>query len=229
MILDRLQRLWNWINNIGSGTKTFIIIVLLAIILPQYIDSRLGFFQDRYETCYKHYKLVAEKYAMSTAPLVYNEVERILMSDKQIQNVILLNYHNTRENLSGYSYLYVTALAEAARDQEWKQEWKELDYIDYSKEIERIHRKGYLRVDSLKQIESTYPRLEKKLDFCEAKAAAIYPVEGVNRRLGLIVILYKEKKTYTLGYYQENIAPAISRLTSLLDYANITNDLVKEK
>ena len=228
MILDRLRRLWDWIDNISSSTKSVVIIVLVCFVLPQYIDSRLGFFQDRYEACYKNYKLMAEKYAMSTAPLIYNEVERILLSDKEIQNVLLLNYHNTRENLSGYSYLYVTALAEAARDQEWKQEWKELDYIDYSKEIERIHRKGYLRVDSIEQLIPNYPRLEKKLAFCEAKAAAIYPVEGVNRKLGLIVIIYGHKKEYSLGYYQENIAPAVSRLTSLLDYANITNDIVKE-
>lgn len=227
-MIDKLKNLWSWIDGLSSGVKTIIIIVLIGLLAPQYIDNRIGFFKDKYGDCYEHYKLMAEKYALSTAPLISKEVEGILNADLEIKNVILLNYHNTKSNLSGYSYLYLTALTEETRDIEWRAEWKELDYVYYSNELTRIHNRKYLRIDSLVEMGKDFPKLMKKVEFCDANAAAFYPVNGVINPIGMIVILYNNPKKYYLGYYQTVIAPHLEKLTSLLDYSNITDEFMKK-
>lgn len=227
-MLDKLKNLWNWIDGLSSGVKTLVIVVLIGLLAPQYIDTRIGIFRDRYGDCFAQYKIMAEKYALTTAPLISKEIEGILDADPEIKNVILLNYHNTKSNLSGYSYLYLTALTEETRDIEWRSEWKELDYVYYSSELARIHNRKYLRIDSLSEMGESFPKLGKKVKFCEANSAAFYPINGVLNPLGMIVILYDKPKKYYLGYYQTIIAPHMERLTTLLDYSNITNEIVKE-
>ena len=62
--------------------------------------------------------------------------------DPNADNVILLNYHNTLLSSNGLSYKYLTGICESFQGPDSKpcmQEWKELDYINYGEEIQKIN------------------------------------------------------------------------------------------
>ena len=48
---------------------------------------------------------------------------------------------------------------------------------------------------------------DKKLYISEAKSAALYPIEGVENPIGMIIVLHKQPKKYNLGFYNTNISP----------------------
>ena len=65
------------------------------------------------------------------------------------------------------------------------------------------------------------PKFYSKILASNAKTAAFYPIMGSNSPIGLIIILYKNKKEYKMPYYPVVIGPEISKLAAILDYNNI--------
>lgn len=93
-----------------------------------------------------------------------------------------------------------------------------MDYVYYSEEIGRIHSRGFLMVNDLKLMTSNFPRLKKRLELCDVTNAAFFPIEGVKKPIGMIVIFYKNPKFYTMESFQTTIVPHINKLSILLDY-----------
>ena len=230
MQLNRLETIYNWINNLGPNIKTIIIIALTIIIVgvcsKSYTKSIL---QDYTEQVQKD-KRVAEKYTEIITPYVNDYCEKILAQDKDASNVILLNYHNTLTSTNGLSYRFLTSIAEKRQGFESKsclKIWKELDYINYGEEIERINRNKYLRMDNIENYKKSLPNLVELLQLCNIHSAAFYPIRGVDCYIGMLVILYPEKKTYHLGYYQSVITPSVQPLAILLDYNSMKGKFQK--
>ena len=148
----------------------------------------------------------------------------ILKGDKDASNVLLLNYHNTLNSTHGLSYRYLTAITERRRGYDTKARiklWTNLEYMNYGEEIELINDNQFLRMDSIQSYFRTFPNLCTLLEECNAKSAALYPLMGLKDPKGMIVILYKNKKQYHLGYYNSVIAPYAQRISILLDYNSV--------
>lgn len=99
-------------------------------------------------------------------PIINSDMEYILDHDEEASNVLLLNYHNTVTSTHGLSYRYLTSLTEKRRGIETSsciRIWKELEYINYAEELERINSNKFLKVDSLAQYERTFPNLTELL------------------------------------------------------------------
>lgn len=90
-----------------------------------------------------------------------------------------------------------------------KQYWSNLEYVYYENELNKIRNNGYLRVENIDSIKPTFPKLYKKLLICDAKAAAFYPIEGIDSPIGMVIVLYKQPKSYSLGFYNSNVSPWI--------------------
>lgn len=106
-------------------------------------------------------------------------MEKILIRDKDASNVILLNYHNTLTSTHGLSYRYLTSLTEKKRGLSTKsclRIWKELEYVNYGEELERINESRSLRMDSIPKYSSTLPNLTELLQRSNAVSAALYPL-----------------------------------------------------
>lgn len=84
-----------------------------------------------------------------------------------------------------------------------------MEYIYYQDELSRIHNQGYLRINNIESIKTNFPKLYQQLNASQAVAAGFYPIEGVNNSIGIIIVLYKQPKQYTLGYYNSIISPSI--------------------
>lgn len=230
MQLGRLEMIYNWINNLGPNIKTVIIIALTIIIIGVCFKSYTkAILQDYTEQVQKD-KRLAEKYTEIITPYVNDYCEKILAQDKDASNVILLNYHNTLTSTNGLSYRFLTSIAEKRQGFDSKsclKIWKELDYINYGEEIERINRNKYLRMDSIESYKKSLPNLVELLQLCDTHSAAFYPIQGVDCYIGMLVVLYPEKKTYHLGYYQSVITPSIQPLAILLDYNSMKEKFQK--
>lgn len=223
VIIDYFKKLWNLVSKIPSDIKTLIIIILLffignPIINNSYKDIINNALQEQKEELRGE-----EDNAFKQAPFIAQCIDNIREKDSDCSNVLLLSYHNTKHSLQGFSYIYLDCIRESVKsyqDDYVGDYWQTLQYTNYQEELKKIDDTSYLRVDSLQQIQNTFPRLYRKLKQSGAYSAAFYPIEGIRNPIGLVVILYKDTKHYDLGYYNTVIAPQIQKLSTILDDAN---------
>lgn len=224
MVLSRLETIYNWINSLNPNLKTVIIIVLsIAIIEISFSGHSKLILQDYTEQVQKD-KYLAEEYTKIIAPSINEYIEKILNRDRDASNVLLLNYHNTLVSTHGLSYRYLTSLTEKKRGLNTKsclRIWKELEYINYGEEIEKINDNKSLRMDSIPKYANILPNLVELLYRSNAVSAAFYPLQGVEGPVGMLVVIYPVKKQYNLGYYQSVIAPSLQPLITWLDYNSV--------
>lgn len=230
MSLSRLEAIYGWINNLGSNDKTIIIIVLSIVVIETSFRGHTKLILQDYTEQVQQEKYLAEEYTKIIAPSINEYIEKILTQDRDASNVILLNYHNTLVSTHGLSYRYLTSLTEKKRGLETKsclRIWKELEYINYGEEIEKINDNKSLRIDSIPKYADNLPNLVELLQRSNAVSAAFYPLQGVEGHVGMLVVIYPIKKQYHLGYYQSVIAPSLQPLTTWLDYNSVKGKFKK--
>lgn len=221
MILEILSKVYSFISGLGSNTKNLIIIIMFFIIsILSYKDmgDRILDGSAKYNI---ELKEKAENYSKQMTPTIREHIYHILLNDPDASNVILLSYHNTQTSSQGFSYRYITGLLEEARwdkTEPYIDNWRELSAINYGNELDKIHKIGYLRIDSLEGIKTDYPKLYFKLKECNVKSAGFYPIHSRNNQVGMILILYKNYKQYDLGYYMRTLSPCIGELYGILNY-----------
>lgn len=224
MNLDWLKKIWDFINGLNSQLKTAIIVIMLlgvGFMGMKYYNQEV--IKDYVEVI-EDQERAAEEYTLELAPFINECVLEIQKNDEDCQNVLLLNYHNSKKSLQGFRYLYLNCITEKPKgldSEPVKMYWNELEYIYYEDEISRIHDNGSLLVHDIDSIKNSFPKIYKKLISCNAKAAAFYPIEGVRTPIGMIIILYKEPNNLHDSEYINNVSPQIQRLSTLLDYPNI--------
>lgn len=221
MVLDLFTKLYSLVSQLSSNTKNLIIVVMFFVIsIMAYEDLGNRIVDDTIKTTLE-LKTKAENYSKEMTPAINGHVYRILMSDPDACNVILLSYHNSQTSSQGFSYLYITGLTEEGKwdiTKPYISNWHELSVINYGNELDRIHKLKYLRVDSVENMKEEYPKLYFKLKECDASSAAFYPIQSRTNTAGMLVMLYKNTKKYELGYYMKTIEPCMTELYDILDY-----------
>lgn len=224
MNLDWLKKIWDFINGLNSQLKTAIIVVMLlgtGFVYMKYYNQTV--IKDYIEVV-EDQERAAEEYTLELAPFINECVLEIQKNDEDCQNVLLLNYHNSKKSLQGFRYLYLNCITEKPKgldSEPVKMYWHELEYIYYEDEISRIHDNGSLLINNVDSVKKSFPKIYRKLVSCNAQAAAFYPIEGVRTPIGMIIILYKEPNILHDSEYINNVSPQIQRLSTLLDYPNI--------
>lgn len=224
MNLDWFKKIWDFINGLNSQLKTAIIVIMLlgvGFMGMKYYNQEV--IKDYVEVI-EDQERAAEEYTLELAPFINECVLEIQKNDEDCQNVLLLNYHNSKKSLQGFRYLYLNCITEKPKgldSEPVKMYWNELEYIYYEDEISRIHDNGSLLVNNVDSIKNSFPKIYRKLISCNAQAAAFYPIEGVRTPIGMIIILYKEPNNLHDAEYINKVSPQIQRLSTLLDYPNI--------
>ena len=230
-MLDFLKKVFGYIDTINPTIKTIIIMGLLFWCTQVCLVNQGEVFIQDYVESVEYNNRKAEEYSLKMSPKIKQQIENIKNKDADATNVILLSFHNTKKSLQGFSYMYITAIVDAPRglSDDYLPIWKDLPYLQYSNEVDKIRRMGYLKTDTLNSIKYDFPQFFKKLKQCEAISTAIYPIDGLDldgntAPMGLIVVLYDKPKQYYLGYYDTCIAPSTQVLSTLLNY----NAIVKQ-
>ena len=232
MQLGKIKQLYDLVNGINPTVKTVIILALIGVIAGSTMKYHAKSILEDYTQQAAAEKKIAEEYTQIISPMVNEYIQEILLKDRDASNVILLNYHNTLTSSHGLSYRYLTALTEKKRGIDSKnclRVWKELEFINYEEEFARINSNQYLRMDDVESYVNRFPKITEILRMCNARAAAFYPIQGIGGSIGMIVVLYPQKKEYYLGYYNEVISRQIQALSSLLDYDNMKEMFKKHR
>lgn len=215
---EKLKDLWCTIDCIPSTLKSIIIFIIAVLFFysgTKYITTNA--ISEVFNTV-KENRRESEDYTKSIAPKINESLNNILNSDTNISNVLLINYHNSTESINGLSYLYMTTLAEAYADTSIKKEWREVYYIDYASELDKIHRTTSTVINT--STANRFPLLSKRLTYCGATYSVWFTLKGVNSEIGVLVIVYKNIPPTDILYYSKNILGCVNRLSILLDYEN---------
>ena len=229
-MLQKFISLWNTINNLGPTTKTLIIFIFSLLILFGGIKNYTDHTIQKYVQDTKEEKQLSEEYTKTITPIVNRYLKDIINQDKEVTNVILLNYHNTITSSNGLSYSYLTSIVEQKRGFDTRsclRIWKELEYINYGVEFEKINSVRVLQMEDIDKYKQSLPNLVELLQISEAKSAAFYSLQGTDGAVGMLLVIYKTDKIYPKDYYQEIISPTLYPLTGLLDY-NSNKDKYKQ-
>ena len=222
MILKWIKSLWEFINKINPETRSLIIILLFGYVLYSQINqSTHEQIKEQHELAIKEEK-EAEEYAKDKAIEVNRHVRLIAHKDKDAFNVLLLSYHNTKQTLQGFKFLYLSCLTESPKTIDTpllKNQWTNLDYIYYVDELEKLHNQEIVHISNLEEMKDDLPKLYRLVKFSEAKAVSFYIVEGKRSPIGIIVLLYKDPIACKMEK-AKIIMPSIQKLAILLDYEN---------
>ncbi len=224
-MLDFFKKVFSYIDKINPTVKTIIIVALLFWCTQVCLVNQGKVFITDYIESVEYSNRKAEEYSIKMSPKIKQQIENIKNKDADATNVILISFHNTKKSLQGFSYMFLTALTDspAGLADSYTGLWSDLPYLQYSDEVGKIRRLGFLRTDSIGFLKEDFPQFYKKLRQCEAHAAAIYLIDGIDSDgatapIGLIVVLYDKPKQYYLGYYNTCIAPSTQILSTLLNY-----------
>lgn len=222
MILTAIKKVWEFINNLSPQTRSLIILLLFGYVLYSQInESTKQFITEQYLQKNNEEKQ-AEQYAKDTAGEINRHIRLISLKDSDAFNVLLLSYHNSKANLSGYKFLYLSCIAESPKSVDTpllKNQWTNLNYIYYVDELEKIHNQGILNFNDIDDMSKNFPKLCRLLKYSEAEAASFYTIEGKKMPIGIIIILYKNPINCKMSK-AKIVMPSIQKLAILLDYEN---------
>lgn len=198
----------------------FLVMVLTVVILLQYNTERINnTFRQQAQSETKA-KRDREQYTIDITPKVQKILQDVIDKDENVTNVLLLNYHNTLTSSHGLSYRYLTGLCESFQESSpCIDYWKELDYMNYGEEIQKITTRRCLLMNNTQIFRKDYPKFSYLVERSNAKAAVFYPIIGVDNSVGMLVVLYnKENPGIALDHLRKVIFPTIQPLAILLDY-----------
>ena len=224
MKLNLLKKIWEFLDSLGTQTKTIIILCLLGYCLGNHIISENKNSLRSWTEKIENDRQEAEQYTLKMAPEIDRSVQAIMDKDKEASNVILLSYHNNTKSLQGFNYQYLNCLTEKTRGLDavtTKPEWHELEYIYYIDELQKINNYSVVRIDDLDSMKLSMPKFYHKIKEADGKSVAFYPIIGNRSPIGMVIVIYKTVKHYEAGYYPRVIGPEISKLAAILDYDNI--------
>lgn len=188
----------------------------------QITDTTKQYIAEKFEESILQNKQ-AEQYSMKASVDINRQIQLIAEKDEDAFDVLLLNYHNNTQSLQGYKYLYLSCLTEAPESLDTPligQQWNRIDYIYYADELSKIHAQSFVQISNIEQMKLSLPKLYRLVKASDAKAISFFTIEGKDQAIGMVVILYKQEKQYTLEY-PKVILPTIQKLALLLDYESI--------
>lgn len=222
MILQWLKQVWEFMNKINPETRTLIIILLFGYVLYTQINQSTNQQLKAQTEQIAKVEKEAEEYAKDKAIEVNRHVRLIAHKDRDAFDVLLLSYHNSKQSLQGFKFLYLSCITEAPKSIDTpllKSQWTNLDYIYFVDELEKIHNQEILNFTDLQKMQEDLPKLYRLVKGSDANAVSFYVVEGKKSPIGLLVLLYKDSIGCQLDK-TKIIMPSIQKLATLLDYEN---------
>ena len=220
-----LVQFYKWLDRLPCQVKTILILSLIGVVGLIFANNNIKeYLEDQYrqqqELLYEQ-----ESYLEKAAPQINDIMDKIIMSDECISNVLLLNYHNTLISSNGLAYKKLTAISEKFRGLDNNpciDYWVELEYINFIDEIKKVNQNDFIIIDREPNSQIRFPNFQYRLKKCEYNIAVLYPISGLNECVGMLVVIYKGcNPDINIEYYHNNIYHSLQKLSILLDFNNI--------
>lgn len=234
MNLEFLNAIYSWLKKQSPEVVRLVCIALLLWIFGNYTATGVKRVLNNSKNTERQDKYEREQYTVDITPEVNEYIQNVLNFDANATNVILLNYHNTLLSTNGLSYKYLTAVCEKFQGEDSRpcmKEWKELDYLNYGEEIQKINASKYIMLEDDDKCMRQFPKFVWVMHNSGIKVACFYPIIGVHEPVGMLIIGYHDKVTdVDLEYIRRLIYPTVQPLASLLDYnAHIKTTIQNEE
>lgn len=234
MNLEFLNAIYSWLKKQSPEVVRLVCIALLLWIFGNYTATGVKRVLNNSKNTERQDKYEREQYTVDITPEVNRYIQNVLNFDANATNVILLNYHNTLLSTNGLSYKYLTAVCEKFQGEDSRpcmKEWKELDYLNYGEEIQKINASKYIMLEDDDKCMRQFPKFVWVMHNSGIKVACFYPIIGVHEPVGMLIIGYHDKVTdVDLEYIRRLIYPTVQPLASLLDYnAHIKTTIQNEE
>lgn len=234
MNLEFLNAIYSWLKKQSPEVVRLVCIALLLWIFGNYTATGVKRVLNNSKNTERQDKYEREQYTVDITPEVNGYIQNVLNFDANATNVILLNYHNTLLSTNGLSYKYLTAVCEKFQGEDSRpcmKEWKELDYLNYGEEIQKINASKYIMLEDDDKCMRQFPKFVWVMHNSGIKVACFYPIIGVHEPVGMLIIGYHDKVTdVDLEYIRRLIYPTVQPLASLLDYnAHIKTTIQNEE
>lgn len=234
MNLEFLNAIYSWLKKQSPEVVRLVCIALLLWIFGNYTATGVKRVLNNSKNTERQDKYEREQYTVDITPEVNEYIQNVLNFDANATNVILLNYHNTLLSTNGLSYKYLTAVCEKFQGEDSRpcmKEWKELDYLNYGEEIQKINASKYIMLEDDDKCMRQFPKFVWVMHNSGIKVACFYPIIGVHEPVGMLIIGYHDKVTdVDLEYIRRLIYPTVQPLASLLDYnAHIKTTMQNEE
>lgn len=234
MNLEFLNAIYSWLKKQSPEVVRLVCIALLLWIFGNYTATGVKRVLNNSKNTERQDKYEREQYTVDITPEVNGYIQNVLNFDANATNVILLNYHNTLLSTNGLSYKYLTAVCEKFQGEDSRpcmKEWKELDYLNYGEEIQKINASKYIMLEDDDKCMRQFPKFVWVMHNSGIKVACFYPIIGVHEPVGMLIIGYHDKVTdVDLEYIRRLIYPTVQPLASLLDYnAHIKTTMQNEE
>lgn len=224
MIKNVIGAIVEFSRKIGLDWKSLII----GVLIPLVFYTNNGLYESTMRSIIKNDaeikksdKIKAEEWTINQSDNINKQLESIASKDHSISNVVLCNYHDNQPSNVDFSYYYFTSLTEALgnRTYEVLNVWHERSYVNYRPELKSIHKRPSMTicVEKEKDLE-LYPKLCNLIIESKAKTAIFVPITGMERPIGLVVILFGEAKSIDQYTYIYNIDKEIRELSLSLNY-----------
>lgn len=224
ILVITFKKAWNIIDKLNTQVKTLIIMLLGILFMIFYTQSLSNTIISDYLKQIEKIDQQADKYTIEVAPKIQQCIDAIQRDNLECENVLLLNYHNSKKSLQGIRYLYLNCIVESIKgvnSNQVKQYWSDLEYMYYQDELSKIHNQGYFEIENIDSVKTQFPKLYKLLLISDAKSAVFYTIEGVESPIGIIIILYKNPRKFNKNNYDSYMSSQIQKLSTLLDYPNL--------
>ena len=210
-MLGTVKELYSQINGLNSVVKNIIVIVLVLYSVGIDIYERRNVEYPKKEKEEVQVEPTQCRYSKMVNHLLNQKLESVLLKDQFASNILLLDYHDIlllEEPIEKYKY-----------DSEPKAYiWSRFNYFESWQEVKMISSEGYVTIFNVDDYEYVLPKFVELIKESEMKVASFYPIVGINRYLGMVVILYKNDPTFKEGYFQKEIVPLMQIISSVMNY-----------
>ena len=210
-MLGTVKELYSQINGLNSVVKNIIVIVLVLYSVGIDIYERRNVEYPKKDKEEVQVEPTQYRYSKMVNHLLSQKLESVLLKDQFASNILLLDYHDIlllEEPIEKYKY-----------DSEPKAYiWSRFNYFESWQEVKMISSEGYVTIFNVDDYEYVLPKFVELIKESEMKVASFYPIVGINRYLGMVVILYKNDPTFKEGYFQKEIVPLTQIISSVMNY-----------
>lgn len=152
------------------------------------------------------------------------ELSDKLVEETEFNSLILFEYSNGSQNISGLPFLYMSATHEIVPNgvEPSISKYQKINTTLFADFLSDLEKDNMLYVQDLNNIKEVYPIMYNILDRLGAKSAAFYSVEGIEGPIGMLVLI----SCYCLNeensdINKKNIYDKGSKIASLLDYKSV--------
>lgn len=227
---ELLQTFYKIVEYYGQTNSSILLAVLVILysvftinknyssLIKKYLESKLEEKEKLHEK--------AREYRKNVNPKIRAELSKVaecIGADR----TLVFEFSNGSSNLIGLPFLYLSATGEviATDVAPVSHLYQKINTSIVASFLEALEDKGYFYIKDIKDIEKKYPIIYGFMHPNGVKSALFYSLYGANNTIGFIVATTVGEDTFDREDALPKIARTAQKISSLLNYNELTEEL----